>query len=104
VAETLAVVGSILLLLGVTGGIQGMATKLFSKDEFVPLGDRIWATLIGGTLVGLAVVLETGSKRGLALWIMLGIGAVIVTGYSGFLWSEYRHDKEQARRAGMHRP
>jgi hypothetical protein len=37
VKETLAVVGGILLLLGVTGGIQGIGTKLLQKEEFVPL-------------------------------------------------------------------
>ena len=95
VAETLGVVGSILLLLGVTGGIKGIATKLFSKKEFVPLGDRVWATALGGALVGLAVILETESRRTLALWIALGIGAAVVAGYTRFLWREYERDKDR---------
>ena len=44
-AETLAVAGSILLLLAVTGGIEGIGTKFFQKDQFVPVGDRIAAIL-----------------------------------------------------------
>jgi hypothetical protein len=85
----LAVVGGVLLLLAVTGGIQGIGTKLLQKDEFVPLGDRIAATLLGGALIGLAAVLDAGLKRR-GLWITLGVGAAIVLGYAGFLWREYR--------------
>jgi len=84
VAETLAVAGSILLLLAVTGGIEGIGTKLFQKDQFVPVGDRIAAILLGGALVGLAVVLETASEsRG--VWVALGAGAAVVLWYAGFL-------------------
>src|SRR5439155_2554745 len=79
VAETLAVAGAILLLIAVTGGIEGIATKPFQKDQFVPLGDRIAATLLGGTLIGLAAVLETGSPRG-GRWVAPGGGA------AGGLW------------------
>jgi steroid delta-isomerase-like uncharacterized protein len=94
--EVLAVVGGILLLLAVTGGIQGIATKLFEKDEFVPLGDRIAATLLGGALIGLAAVLDAGVKH-TGLWITLGVGAAIVLGLAGFLWLEFRRDRKDDR-------
>lgn len=100
VEEILAVLGAIMLLLGVTGGIKGIATKWFKTEEFVPLGDRIAATLLGGALIGLAAVLAADAKR-TGLWITLGLGATIVLGYAGFLWLEYRRDrKKKAREAG----
>ena len=91
-AETLAVAGAILLLLAVTGGIQGIATKFFQKDEFVTLGDRVAATLLGGALIGLATVLETGSHRW-GLWTALGAGAVVVLWYAAFIWREDRRTR-----------
>ena len=83
-AETLAVAGSILLLLAITGGIEGIGTKLFQKDQFVAVGDRIAAILLGGALVGLAVVLETASESW-GVWVALGAGAAVVLWYAGFL-------------------
>jgi len=94
VAETLAVAGAILLLLAVTGGIEGIATRFLRKDEFVTLGDRVAATLLGGALIGLATVLETGSRRW-GLWAALAAGAVVVLWYAGFLW---REDRKTRRR------
>jgi hypothetical protein len=47
----LAVAAAILLLLAVTGAIEGIGTKLFQKNQFVPIGDRIAAILLGGALV-----------------------------------------------------
>ena len=91
-AETLAVAGAILLLIAVTGGIEGIATKLFQKEQFVPLGDRIAATLLGGTLIGLAAVLETGSHRW-GLWVALGVGGAVVLWYATFLGREYRRNR-----------
>ena len=93
-AETLAVAGAILLLLAVTGGIQGIATKFFQKNEFVTLGDRVAATLLGAALIGLATVLETGLRRW-GLWVALGAGAVVALGYAGFLWREDRRTRSR---------
>jgi hypothetical protein len=84
VAETLAVAGAILLLIAVTGGIEGIATKLFQKNQFVPIGDRIAATLLGGALVGLAVVLQVASGSW-GVWAALGAGAAALLWYAGFL-------------------
>jgi hypothetical protein len=92
VAETLAVAGTILLLLAVTGGIEGIATKLFQKEQFIPLGDRIAATLLGGALIGLAAVLETGSHRW-GLWIALGVGSAVVLWYASFLGREHLRNR-----------
>ena len=93
-----------MLLLGVTGGIEGIATKWFKTEEFVPLGDRIPATLLGGALIGLAAVFAADVAR-TGLWITLGLGAAIVLGYAGFLWLEYRRDrKKKARAAGRPQP
>jgi hypothetical protein len=104
VEEILAVAGAIMLLLGVTGGIEGIATKWFETKEFVTLGDRIAATLLGGALIGLAAVLAADVKR-TGLWITLGLGAAIVLGYAGFLWSEYHRDrKKEACKAGRPPP
>jgi hypothetical protein len=72
VEEVLAVAGAIMLLLGVTGGIKGIATKWFKTGEFVPLGDRIAATLLGGALIGLAAVFAADVK-GTGLWITLTV-------------------------------
>jgi hypothetical protein len=44
--------------------------------------------VLGGALIGLAAVLDAGSKR-IGLWITLGVGAAIVAGYAGFLWREW---------------
>jgi hypothetical protein len=76
----------------VTGGIEGIATKFFQKNEFVTLGDRVAATLLGGALIGLATVLEIGSHRW-GLWIALGAGAAVVLWYAGFLWREDRRTR-----------
>lgn len=96
VEASLAAVGGILLLLAVSGGIKRIKTKDMERDEFVPLGDRIAATLLGGALVGLAAVLQAGHK-GTGLWVTLGLGGAVVFGYAGYLWREYRRDKKRQR-------
>jgi Ca2+/Na+ antiporter len=84
VAETLAVGGVILLVLAVTGGIEVIATKLVAKKEFIPMGDRVAAALIGGALIGLAVALQVDWHRW-GLWITLGLLAAAVLWYATFL-------------------
>ena len=83
-----------MLLLGVAGGIQGIGTKLLQKDEFVPLGDRVAATLLGGALLGLAALRDVGIKR-TAFWITLAIGALVVLGYAAFLSFRFWADSKK---------
>jgi hypothetical protein len=92
VAEILTSAGVILLLLAVAGGIKGIATKLLQKDEFVALGDRVAATLLGAALIGLAVALEADWHRW-GLWIALAVLAAVVLWYAAFLGREYLKTK-----------
>jgi arginine exporter protein ArgO len=94
----LAAAGGVLLLFGVTGGIKRIKTDKIEKDEFVPLGDRAAAILIGAALIGLAAVLEAG-LRGDWLWATLAFGGIVVLFYAGFLL--YRDRKEKEAQSGV---
>jgi hypothetical protein len=89
----LAAAGGGLLLLGVAGGIKRIKTDKIEKDEFVPLGDRAAAILIGAALIGLAAVLEAG-LRGDWLWATLAFGGIVVLLYAGFLLYWYWEEKK----------
>jgi hypothetical protein len=82
--ETLAVGGVLLLFVSVTGGIKVIETKGLKKEEFVPMGDRLAAVLVGAALIGLAAVLETGYHRW-GLWIALALVAGAALWYAWFL-------------------
>jgi hypothetical protein len=93
----LAAAGGVLLLFGVTGGIKRIKTDKIEKEEFVPLGDRAAATLIGAALIGLAAVLEAGIRRE-GLWATLASGGIVVLLYAGFLLYEDRKEKKKLAR------
>jgi hypothetical protein len=46
-------------------------------------------------LVGLAAIRDAG-LTGAALWVTLGIGAVVAGGYAAFLAREYRRNRAAA--------
>ncbi len=94
----LAAAGGVLLLYGVTGGIKRIKAEKIEKDEFVPLGDRAAAILIGAALIGLAAVLEA-EYRGGGLWAALGFGAGVVLLYAIFL--VYEDIKGRRKLTGM---
>lgn len=87
--EVLAVAGAILLLNGVGGGVAELATRLVTRKEYVPLRDRAASTVLGGVLIGVAVLLHAHLSRTI-LWVTLALGACAVLVYAAYLLYEDR--------------